>query len=95
MQDAEFWKWLFDHVWVPLVGLVAWVWKMSIGRLDRIEAALETKADKEDVRKALAHIEKLYSNAETDRKTVRDLHDKAVEQMNRNHAEVLNAIRGR
>lgn len=95
MQDADFWKWLIEHLWVPFVAAVGWVIKMTFGRLDRIEAQLEMKADKADVQKALGHIEKLYSRAEEDRKTVRDLHDKAVDQMNRNHAEVLNAIRGR
>jgi Mg2+ and Co2+ transporter CorA len=93
MQDADTWKWLLEHIWVPFVAVIGWIWKMSVGRLDRIEAALEMKADKSDVQKALGHIERLYSRAEEDRKTVRDLHDSAIAQMNKNHAEVLNALR--
>lgn len=95
MQDAEFWKWLVEHLWVPFVAAVGWVVKMTLGRLDRIEAELAGKADKVDVQKALTHIEKLYSRAEEDRRTVRDLHDKAVDQMNKNHAEILSALRQR
>ena len=46
--------------------------------MDKIEAK---KADKEDLKRALDHIERLYEKAEHDRERVREYHERALERI--------------
>lgn len=53
---------------------------------------LGKKADKEDTKKCLEHIEKLYSNAEADRRQTRDLHDKAMEAVSEGQRTIIEIL---
>ena len=53
---------------------------------------INKKADKEDVKRALDHIEKLYANAEQDRKMVHDCVDKLGDQIHANHVELIKEV---
>lgn len=66
---------------VPIWGARTW-----------LEKRFETKADKGDVEKSLKHIEKLYENAEEDRKLTRDLHDKAMERIQINQTQLIDIL---
>jgi archaellum component FlaC len=66
-------------------------------RCVRIE--LKGKSDKDDIKEALAridksnsHIEKLYANAEIDREKVRNFHDNAMSTMTQQHTKILEAM---
>jgi hypothetical protein len=50
------------------------------------------KADKSDTDKCLKHIEKLYENAEADRKLTRDLHDKAMESVSAGQRQIIEIL---
>lgn len=53
---------------------------------------LGKKADKEDVKKCLEHVEKLYSNAEADRKLTRDLHDAAMKEVREGQGKIIEIL---
>ena len=53
---------------------------------------LSKKADKEELAKCLKHIEKLYENAEDDRKLTRDLHDKAMESVAAGQQQIISIL---
>lgn len=63
---------------------IVWLWKQ-----------LDKKADRDEVKKALDHIEKLYGNAEKDRAFTRDLHDKAMSEIRNNQTEIIRILAGR
>lgn len=66
--------------WAAAVAAAAWsVWKYVDSKLNKTNE----------------HIEKLYENAEQDRRFTRDLHDKAMEAIAMNHRETMRAIRER
>lgn len=93
MQEEA--KAILSYGWTIVCALVGVVWSMLTGRIKAIEARLESKADADDVQKALGHIEKLYANAERDRALTRDLHDKALEKIDSKTQQILDAIRAR
>jgi hypothetical protein len=70
---------------VPIWGARTW-----------LESRFAKKADKEAVTKenanCLRHIEKLYENAEEDRKLTRDLHDKAMERIQVNQTQLIDIL---
>ena len=79
-----------DWIWAGVIGLVGIIYKSNEKKLEALAATIDHevrcarieikgKADSEDVKKALGHIEKLFDNAEQDRKIMRDFHDKAME----------------
>lgn len=57
-----------------------------------VEKKLDTKADKSVTDQCIKHIEKLYENAETDRKLTRDLFEEAVRSSNANHRDLVNLL---
>ena len=70
---------------VPIWGARTW-----------LEKRFAKKADKEQVTSestnCLRHIERLYENAEEDRKQTRDLHDRAMEAIRINQSELIRVI---
>lgn len=85
----------------------AWAWIAGIGgslvaAWKYLEARLEKKADKTDVVELLKridktndHVEKLYENAERDRRFTRDLHDKGMDTIVTNQREIMTMMRSR
>ena len=69
-------------------AVVAPLWK---GRT-WVEKRLATKADKEATDRALEHIERLYQNAEVDRRQTRDLHDKAMEAVREGQRQIIDIL---
>jgi hypothetical protein len=61
-----------------------------------LEKRFSKKADKESCSQenanCLRHIEKLYENAEEDRKLTRDLHDKAMERIQHNQTQLVDIL---
>lgn len=57
-----------------------------------IHRRLDRKADREDVARCLGHIEKLYSNAEADRKLTRDLHDAAMLEISAGQKQIIDML---
>lgn len=70
---------LLEKVFAGLAAVGVPIW----GARTWLERRFARKADKEQCEKdnanCLRHIEKLYENAEEDRKLTRDLHDKAMQ----------------
>lgn len=62
------------------------------GGMVYLNGRFDKKADKDDVKRALSHIEKLYENAEQDRKTLHECVDKLGDQMHENHVELIREI---
>jgi Mg2+ and Co2+ transporter CorA len=73
-------------VGVPIWGAKTWLDKQLSAKADKAHAALETA-------NCLRHIERLYENAEEDRKQTRDLHDKAMEAISRNQSEIIGRLK--
>ena len=67
------------------VAVVAPVWLAH----NWLNGKFEKKANKVEI---LEHIEKLYVNAEADRKLTRDLHDKAMERIQENQLQIIQAV---
>ncbi len=71
----------------PLWGIHKWI----DGRLDK-------KANKDDMKRCLEHIDRLYQNAEQDRAETRSgferITDKLTERMDENHRHVVGLIIG-
>ena len=57
-----------------------------------MESKIAKKADLEEVKRCLGHIEKLYENAEQDRKTVHECVDKLGDQIHANHVEIIKEL---
>lgn len=57
-----------------------------------LESKFSKKADKADIEKCLNHCERLYQNAEADRKLTRDLHDKAMEKISENQRTIIGVL---
>jgi hypothetical protein len=75
-------------------------------KIEKLNTRLEEKADLADftsLQQALAeheknatrHFEKLYQNAESDRKLTRDLHDQQMQTQSLNMHQILQAINSR
>ena len=81
--DPESLSWL-SRIIAPLGAVAAPViW---------IHRQLNGKADKAEVSRCLEHIEKLYENAESDRKLMRDLHDSAMQTIQNDYHEIVRII---
>lgn len=94
-QDPGFWKWVAGS----LITLAGTVW----GGFKYVDARFDRKADKHTVNnqindlknadtKCLGHIEKLFENAEADRKLTRDLHDAALKEVRDNQAKLIDIL---
>ena len=79
---------LMSKIIAAATPTVAAVW----GARTWIDKRFEKKAEKSDVEKCLKHVEKLYENAEADRKLTRDLHDKAMEAVRGGQSEIIRLL---
>ena len=82
----------------------AWQWMAAIGGSlftgwKYVDAKLEKKADADDVKTCLRHIEQLYKDNERDRERaakdkedMRDFHDEAMRTINSQNTEILRAM---
>lgn len=75
-----------------IAAAVVGAFKFNQAKKEALDAKFDSKADKEDVTKALTHIEKLYENAERDRKLMRDLHDEAMREVSNSTKLILTAV---
>lgn len=75
-----------------IAAVVVGAFKFNRAKKEALEAKFESKADKADVTKALTHIERLYENAERDRKLMRDLHDEAMREVSNSTKLILTAV---
>ena len=48
--DPTIWRWLADHLWAPLTGVVAVVWAMLNARIVRVEEKADAAVPKPDFR---------------------------------------------
>lgn len=73
-------------------AVVAPIW----GARTWLENRFAKKADRADTEKTtnkcLEHIEKLYQNAEEDRKLTRDLHDVAMKEVRENQTQLIHIL---
>ena len=96
-----------DWLWAGVLALVGIIYKTNEKKLEKLDEKIEhevrcarielkSKADADDVKGALNHIETLFANAETDRSKTRDMIEKASDRMNDimqlNQREVMRAI---
>lgn len=72
-----------DWAWAIVSSLLVTCWSFLKADINRAHTGNT---------KALEHIEKLYNNAEFDRRFTRDLYDKAVETQRLQHAEIVRLI---
>jgi len=86
-SDPSFWKWVSGGVLGAVSG--------GFGYHKYMESKIAKKADQEEVRRCLGHIEKLYENAEKDRRTVHECVDKLGDQIHSNHIEVIRELSGK
>ena len=76
----------------------SWITKIAAGLAAIVSPViwvhrrLDKKADKAELTRCLDHIEKLYENAEVDRKLTRDLHDSAMHAIQENYHEIVKAV---
>jgi hypothetical protein len=84
-HDPGLWQQAANWLWglLAIVGGTAW---------RGLHTRIEEKADRDDMQRALAHIETLFDKAEDDRKFTRDLFDKAIEVQRGQHAEIVRLI---
>ena len=83
-SDPGFWKWV--------AGSLATVGGSMFGYHKYMESKIAKKADADDLKRCLTHIEKLYENAEQDRRTVHECVDKLGDQIHANHVQVILAL---
>lgn len=93
--------------WLGVIGAAIWAgWKFIDAKIEKIYTKIDSKADAADLADAelraremaasnSRHIEKLYSNAEADRKQMRDLHDQQMVAQNTSLQLILSAINGK
>lgn len=81
-----------DELWKWLAGGAASLASGGFAYHRYIDAKIGKKADKEEMTRALGHIEKLYENAEADRRLTRDLHDKAMERIQENQMQIVEIV---
>lgn len=97
------WQTASHWLWLGVVSLVGIIYRSNEKKLDAIDAKIDHevkcarveikgKADMDDVKRALLHIETLFANAEADRKFTRDLYDKSMETQRAQHGEVVRLI---
>lgn len=82
--DSGFWK--------SVAGAISSAGVTMFGYHKYITGKIDTKADKEDIKRVLGHIEKLYGNAEQDRRTLHECVDKLSDQMHANHVELIKEV---
>lgn len=58
----------------------------------RLAEVVEKKAEKTETANCLRHIEELYRNAEKDRALTRDLHEKAMGQIQSNQTQLIQIL---
>lgn len=89
--ETSFWQWIATSV-ASVAGAL-------LGYHKYVDGKIAVKADKSEMEKgfekALGHIEKLYENAEADRRLTRDLHDKAMEEVRNNQTTIIGILAGR
>jgi Mg2+ and Co2+ transporter CorA len=83
-SDVGFWKWVAGTVASTFAGL--------FGYHKYMDGKISKKADKDDVDRSFKHIEKLYENAEQDRKLTRDLHDSAMKEIAQGQRQIIDAL---
>jgi Mg2+ and Co2+ transporter CorA len=83
-DDASFWKWVAGGLVSAISG--------GFGFLKWHQAQMARKADAVDTANCLRHIERLYVNAEADRKLTRDLHDKAMEGIREGQGRIIELL---
>src|SRR4051812_31993750 len=83
--------------WIAGIGTsIVGAWKFIDAKLSALGARVDAKADKADLAAMLErldktnqHIERLYENAEKDRRFTRDLHDKGMDTIVTNQREIM------
>lgn len=101
--DASLWQTALHYLWAGVLALVGILYKANEKKVDALGSKIDNevrlvyveikgKADMDDVKRALAHVETLFANAEADRRFTRDLYDKSMETQRLQHAEVVRLI---
>lgn len=83
-NDVGFWKWALGAVVAGVGGF--------FGYHKYLDSRFGKKADKDETARCVRHIEKLYENAEADRKMTRDLHDKAMEGVRDGQRQIIEIL---
>lgn len=86
--DPGFWSSIANWLWGIVLAMFGVGVKHVNGKADKSEVAEILKR----IDKSNEHIEKLYSNAEADRRFTRDLHDKAMDTIITNQREIMRAV---
>ena len=81
-----------DWLWAIVLGTIGLLWKNNESKLQTLADKLDKKADAQDVKEMLRHIDRLYEQAETGRVATRDYYDKAMNAMREQQSEFMQAI---
>lgn len=92
-EDPSIFAHLLDKAWAVVGVLLGVVWKDHDSKLKETAERLDKKADKDDLKHALEHIEKLYLRAEEDREKVRERSERNMTQMIQMRKEIIDELR--
>ena len=101
--DPSFWQWITEHLWVPLMGLVAVWWSMLQTRIRRTERKADSAIGREEFAEHVSRTEARLGELRFDIVKIFDLfrdhdrddrirHDQLTELIHQNHKEVLNLL---
>lgn len=91
--DVGIFSQLLEKAWLIIGALLGLVWRDHNTKLTETAEKLDEKADKDDLAKALTHIEKLFNNAESDREKTRDRFDKTMAMMVDMRKDIIGEVR--
>jgi TFIIF-interacting CTD phosphatase-like protein len=100
VPDPSFWQWLSQHLWAPLLGLVAVWWSMLQSRISKVEKAAQDAVTGEEFVGYVARTDKQLDDFRRDVKDIYELfrrheaedrtrHDELVAMIHSNHRELL------